>query len=586
MYTQIENEVERLTDQPLLECLGHAGIGVFTIDADGSIRQFNDTAAEIFGIDDNTPWDDLSITRIDTFLSTGLGDKFPDLMASGEPFVGTAIGCTNPNGRFMVLNMSCQPRTDGVGGMIGVVEEVNTSGRRTEQVPSLIRELELLTEVSAALSSSFELDRVLKVILTAATASQGLGFNRVFLFLLDSENQKLNGHLAIGPSDAEDAGQIWSGLESKRQTLRDLLSSYEDSSRQHDEPITELIRHIGLDLSVESLVKGVCESGRWANLENETPLDDPTAALLDALGTRCMALVPLISKGKLIGLLAADNLITRVPISNDSVQLLQLLANQAAVAMEKARLYDEQKKRARELMRMNSLLKESQDQIIKIEKMSIIGELTSAVAHELRNPLTIIGGFANLMLKSELSVDLRDYLGIIASEVRRTEEVLEHVLDFHRSSQHESETLNLSDLVEKNLKLCLGRMHQSDAQISLSLASEKLMVYGIKDQLAHAAYQLFRLVAGELIPSGSAEVRTERRENNAAVIVSFECDDRARLQLTRALRQVFTDNKASQRLTIMVAGETIKYHGGNLGVAAGADGAPSIYFELPLCEEG
>ena len=223
MYTQLEKETDKFAGQPLVECLGHAGIGVFTIDADGCIRHFNDTAAKIFGIDDNTPWDQLSITRIDTFLNTGLGVKFSDLMASGEPFVGTAIGCTNPDGRFMVLNISCQPRRDGIDGKVGAADEIYTSGRQAEQVPSLVRELELLTEVSAALSSSFELDRVLKVIMTAATASQGLGFNRVFLFLLDNENRKLRGHLAIGPSDAEDAGQIWSGLGSMHLTLRDLL---------------------------------------------------------------------------------------------------------------------------------------------------------------------------------------------------------------------------------------------------------------------------------------------------------------------------------------------------------------------------
>ena len=262
MYTQLEKEIDEFVSPSLMECLGHAGIGLFSIDGDGYVRQFNDIAAAIFGIDESKTWDELAIAHIDTFLGTGLGSKFPELMARGEPFVGTAIGCTNPEGRFMVLNISCLPLTDGTSGMVGVVEDLKDSVRQVEQMPSLVRELELLTEVSAALSSSFELDRVLKVIMTAATASQGLGFNRVFLFLLDRDDQKLKGHLAIGPSSAEDAGHIWSGLESMQLTLRDLLSSYEDSSRQHDKPITELIRRIDFDFSKKSLIRDVCLSGR------------------------------------------------------------------------------------------------------------------------------------------------------------------------------------------------------------------------------------------------------------------------------------------------------------------------------------
>ncbi|MCK4574578.1 MAG: histidine kinase, partial [candidate division Zixibacteria bacterium] len=124
-----------------------------------------------------------------------------------------------------------------------------------------------------------------------------------------------------------------------------------------------------------------------------------------------------------MGLLAADNLITSRPISDNDVRLLQIFANQAAVAMERASLYEEQKTRAIQLERMNRRLAESQDQIVKIEKMSVIGELTASIAHELRNPLTIIGGFANLMLNAGVTDEQREYLNIIASETRRSEAV-------------------------------------------------------------------------------------------------------------------------------------------------------------------
>jgi signal transduction histidine kinase len=585
MYTEAAKTAEAVTTPELLTGLDAIRLGLFRLNQEGYIDQFNQTASRIFGVDMNTAWDGLHIAQIDRFLGTGLAEKLSAVLSGSTIFIRTNVSCTNSCGRFMVLNLCCVRAGDGQGGAWGVVEDLGRSQDRLDTLRPLLGELKILTEVSAALSSSYELDQVLKVIMTAATASQGLGFNRVFLFMHDEARHHLLGHLAIGPSNAEEAGRIWQNLESMQLTLSDLLNRYEDDPGNRSDAITNLITGLEFDLNPASVVAETCQSGRWVNLEKRLDIDASSAGFLDRLGTRRLALVPLMSKGRFLGLLAADNYITGREISDDAGQLLQLLANQAAVAMEKAQLYDEQKERTCELERINTLLADSQDQIIKIEKMSIIGELTSAIAHELRNPLTVIGGFANMMLKSDVPDDLREYLNIIASETKRTESVLDHVLDFHKASKCESCLIEFSDLVERNLRLLLGRLHRPDVKIDISLAREKLMIYGNRDQLSHAVYQIFKLVGEELIPPGTAAVRTEIRDNRAVAVITFDCRDGARQQLVRTLKQVFTDNKASQRLSIMVAGETLKHHGGNYGIGLGADGGPSIYVEIPLVKE-
>jgi len=293
----------------------------------------------------------------------------------------------------------------------------------------------------------------------------------------------------------------------------------------------------------------------------------------------------MVSKGHLQGLIAADNRFTGRPISDDDVHLLQILANQAAVAMERAKLYDAQKSRTDELERTNRLLAESQDQIVKIEKMSVIGQLTSAVAHELRNPLTIVGGFANLMLKSDVSDDKREYLNIIASEISRAEAVLDQVLDFSRASKSDNHVLDFSDLVENSFNLMRGRLHRPDLSVQFSRAPEKLLVDGNPDQLAHAFYQFFRFVAEEMTPPCRAEVRTEARGGAAVMSIAFVCPEDRRAQTKRFLSQLFSGNRTSHRLTIMVAGETIRFHGGTYGLASDEGGPPMLYLELPRKEK-
>ncbi len=563
--------------------------GMFRINQEGYIVQYNSVAGDIMAFDAGVPWKDRHVSSVDRILDTGLAERYPAILQGAPPFLRQNHSCTNSRGRFMVLDLTAVPVNGSGAGdreIMGFVRDRSAHSEHPDYGQGERQQLGIISEVAAALSSSIDLAQVLKIILTGATASQGLGFNRAFLFLYDVAGNKLRGHLAVGPRSAEEAGHIWNRLDSMRLSLSELLDTDQDEDVARTDSLTDLITDLEIDLEADSLISRACRDGVWINLEKAGNLDAVTMTVAQRLGTHYLALVPMISKGHLMGLLAADNSFTRQQISDDAVHLLQVLANQAAVAMERARLYDAEKERAEQLELMNAQLAASQDQIIKIEKMSVIGELTSAIAHELRNPLTIIGGFTNLLLKSELNDEQREYLGIIAGEVKRTESVVDHVLDFSRASREESRQLELSALVQHCLDLLAGRLRQHQVKISLSLARDKLMIYGNHDQLVHAIYHLLKLIGDDVIPPGTAEVRTELRDGRASVSIKIVCPDNEREKAIKALKRMFTGKRSSQHLTILVAMEIIKYHGGDYDLAIGSDGLPLLSIELPLSMEG
>jgi nitrogen-specific signal transduction histidine kinase len=203
----------------------------------------------------------------------------------------------------------------------------------------------------------------------------------------------------------------------------------------------------------------------------------------------------------------------------------------------------------------------------------------------LRNPLAVVGGFANLMLKSDATEEQKQYLQIIASETARSEAILNQVLDFHKASKSDQSEFGFSELVDKNLKLLKGRLRKLDVNMSLSLSPQPMKVFGNYDQLSHAFYQFFRLVAEDLIPPGTAEVRTEQKNGVAVMLIKINVEGRDRDKTVKALRQIFSENKASLRLMILVAGETIRYHGGSFGISSEENGAPTIFVELPIVQE-
>jgi signal transduction histidine kinase len=130
---------------------------------------------------------------------------------------------------------------------------------------------------------------------------------------------------------------------------------------------------------------------------------------------------PIANQGKLAGVLYLENSVARGAFSRRRVELVQLMAGQAAVAIENARLYkdldDRVKERTRELQASNeelmhtlSRLRETQRQLVVHEKLASLGQLTAGIAHEIKNPLNFVVNFA------ALSIDLTDEL---AGELER-----------------------------------------------------------------------------------------------------------------------------------------------------------------------
>ncbi len=563
--------------------LDRFGIGMFRLNRQGYLIEFNDSASEVLGVDHTTPWDELHIGNIDRSLKTGLFEQFDAILEGNVRYVRRRLRAANRLDRHMLINLSAAPLSNGNGNsVLGIVHEID---RASDQTIRAREELHILAEVASALSSSLELPQILRAILTGATASQGLGFNRAFLFLYDDTRHELTGHMAVGPNSPEEAGHIWQRLDGLHLSLGQLLDGDRNALDPATDSLSERIRGLTIDLHADSLLSQLCDQGGWANLERADEIDDLTAAMLERLGTRNAAVVPLVSKGVCQGLLAADNFITQAPIFDDAVRVLKILADQAAVAIQRAKLFEAERRRTRELERANRRLAESQDHIVRAEKMSVMGELTSAVAQELRNPLTIIGGFVNLMLETASSDEQREYLQIISSEIKRSDFVLEQVLQFASASHEGNQVFDFSVLVSQAVDHLSTRAGETPPRLHLSLAHEKLRAFGNRDQLASALNHLLTLVLDEIPPQVGVEVRTEAQGDRLRLTLAFTCPNNHQHCLQRSLEQLFARQTTSQRLPVLVAAETIKYHGGDFGLTYLENDTSVVYVELPRATE-
>ena len=133
------------------------------------------------------------------------------------------------------------------------------------------------------------------------------------------------------------------------------------------------------------------------------------------------ATVPLWGKGKVIGVILVDNLYNQNPITDEDIQFLSMFSNQAGLAIENTILY-------RNLEEVHRELKEAQALLVHQEKMVALGELSTNIAHEIKNPLVSIGGFARRLDRAmpDESQEKR-YTQTIMKEVARLEKILDDI---------------------------------------------------------------------------------------------------------------------------------------------------------------
>lgn len=214
---------------------------------------------------------------------------------------------------------------------------------RQNELQKVRNELALLYEISNAMHTTLKPDEILYIILTAVTAHVGLGFNRAMLFLVNEKESLLEGKMGIGPDTGEEANQIWTYIEKEKINLEDLINNYKTSGELANSKLNRIIKSIRVQLKEEEggVLAMTLLDGMPLHFRGNTINNQGNDTLLNILKPEEFVTVPLKAKDKIIGVLFADNPYTHKPISKDDIRILTMFANQAGLAIENSRLYEQ-----------------------------------------------------------------------------------------------------------------------------------------------------------------------------------------------------------------------------------------------------
>jgi len=232
-----------------------------------------------------------------------------------------------------------------------------------------------------------------------------------------------------------------------------------------------------------------------------------------------------------------------------------------------------------------------QSQLIQAEKLSAVGQLISAVAHELNNPLAAISGYVQMAQLDAVSERLKDDLAHMYANVLRCRKVVENLLFFVRQSRQERSKVDLNDAVSSALELLEYRLVKTeDVRVVKSLSARPPEIAGDFQQIVQVLVNLIGNAcdAMEGVVRYPDEKRLTLRTGSDGARAFFEVEDNGggiAPEIREKIFQPFFTTKAAGRgtgLGLPICRQIVQAHGGDMTVESRPGRGSVFRAELPV----
>ena len=405
-------------------------------------------------------------------------------------------------------------------------------------------ELTALYEVGKELASTLDLNQLLELILDRAiTLVQA---ERGFLVLWDEASGDFEVAVArqFEPRKEDDAG-----AEISRRLIQNVLTQRE--------PVMT------------------------TNAQEDPRFEDSESVVTYRI--RSVLAVPLVFKTELIGAIYVDTRFSLRRFQDTDLTLLDAMANQAAVAIHMARLYDSLQTRNIQLEAALAELKETQDELVRAERLSTVGKMASSIIHDIKSPLTVIKGYVTFLARDDLATEKRQQMArIVMNAVDTFTGMTQEILDYaHGESTLILRPVNVRSFVESVCSFLETDFARKGIETKIALAFSDTLVMDA-EKMRRVFYNIASNAYDAMEQGGTFTITSDLKDD----CVEFHLQDTGpglpeQIQDTLFEPFVSWGKEHGTGLGLAIVRKIVEDHGGDIGVVSEAGQGADFIIRLP-----
>ena len=298
----------------------------------------------------------------------------------------------------------------------------------------------------------------------------------------------------------------------------------------------------------------------------------------DALGRKALTLLPDPLKKILTALPASGGFLER------DIQLTSAQGKEQICEAVAAGLMDEGIPAGRILLiRDVTAIRQLENEVARSRHLNSIGSLAAGVAHEIRNPLSSIKGFA-VYFKQRLAGNKEDEetADIMIAETERLNRVIGQLIEFARPLELKKEKIQFVELVQHAIKLIASDSQKSKVTIEINAAAEMTEVEVDPDKVKQVLLNIFLNCLAALKDGGKLTIELAAGADNLNVIISDNGAGISESALPRIYDPYFTSKPAGTGLGLAVVQKIMEAHSGRINVESSVGLGTKVFLFFPL----
>src|ERR1051325_4282421 len=325
------------------------------------------------------------------------------------------------------------------------------------------------------------------------------------------------------------------------------------------------------------LISRVDADGNPIVINATGPGEADAQALLSSLGLGAAILIP-VARANLHSVLfaARDASSAERPFRGADLEMFFVLARQAVVAMENARLYADLRDYVRRV-------EESQEALLRAEKMAAAGRLTASIAHEVNNPLQSVQNCLHLAGREDLPPERRkEYFDLAKNELERLTKTTQRMLDFYRPGAAKVEQVDVLELLQHVLSLTSQQLNRGHIKVETNLPDSLPALYAVSSQIQQIFFNLI-LNSLDAMPGGG-ELKVSARALEEGIEITFQDTGPGIPESHRndIFEPFFSTKEGGTGLGLTVSYNIATAHGGTLDLVNGNEPGACFRLFLPM----